>query len=323
MVPSPLKKFLLCAAVAAAVSLSVSCEKDRSQAEWWQGEQERIEVSQQLELKNYRFGQVYTEDFEELEGLRLKMKSATSSLRLLRQQQLALSDEVASMEGMQDEFRASTIREQRHRAVGSSFETIRLVCGRTFEKVKVSAIDDAGVTIRHADGSARLRFADLSAEQQVIFGLEADLAIAATGREAGEAAEYERWVDGRMAVLDEQQKADRATARLEDQAAREERSQLASQKAMTSSTRALAQPATTTGSRSWGYSRYYSGYRTYRPTYRNVYYSTPSYQNDFQSAVSVRAPFPQFTRSTGTGCASPVVLPKCQSFADTATSPTP
>ncbi len=315
--------FLRCAAVTVAASFSVSCEKNRSQAEWWQGERERIEVSQQLELKNYRFEQVYTEDFEELEVLRLKMKSATSSLGLLRQQQRALSDEVASMEGMQDEFRASTIRDQRHRVIGASFETIRLVSGRTFEKVKVSAIDDAGVTIRHADGSARLRFADLSSEQQVIFGLEADLALAATGREAGEAAEYERWVDGRMAVLNKQEKADKATARREDQAAREERSQLASQKAMASTTRALAQPATSTGSRSWGYSRYYSGYRTYQPTYRNVYYNTSSGQNDFQSAVSVRAPFPQFTRSTGTGCASPVILPRRQSFADTAISPNP
>jgi len=323
MISTSVMKFFLCAAVAAAAALSVSCERGGRQAEWWEGERERIEFSQQLELKKYRLEQVYTEDFEELEGLRLKMDAATSSLRVLRQQQLALSNEVASLEGGQAEFRASTIRDQRHRAMGASFETLRLVSGRTFEKVKVSAIDDAGVTIRHADGSERLRFADLTPEQQVIFGLEADLALAATGKEAGEAALYERWVDDRMAIVHEQQKADKATARREDQAARERRSQLASQQAMASSTRALAQPATISGNRSWGYSRYYSGYRTYQPTYRNVYVSTPSYRNDFRSAVSVRAPFPQFTRSTGTGCASPVMIPRCRSFADTALSPTP
>ena len=67
MISTSVMKFFLCAAVAAAAALSVSCERGGRQAEWWEGERERIEFSQQLELKKYRLEQVYTEDFEELD----------------------------------------------------------------------------------------------------------------------------------------------------------------------------------------------------------------------------------------------------------------
>lgn len=304
-------------AITAAAFFAAGCGKNQNQAAWWQGEQERIALSHQLGLKEYRFEQVHTHDFEELQGLRKAVEAATSALRSLRQQQLSLSVEVVSLEGTWGGFREAAIRNQRQRAIGKAFETIQLVSGRKFQQVRVSAIDDAGVTIRHADGSARLRFADLNAEQQVVFGLEADLALAATGREADAVAHYERWVDEQMTVVHEKAKIDSEIARGDEVAARQQRSQLASQQAAVSETRALAQAATSVGS-SWGYSRYYSNYRTYRPTYYNVYDSAPSSRSkDWGTAVSARPVVPQFTRSTGTGCASPVMEPKCRSFANT------
>jgi hypothetical protein len=317
MISPSSKKFSLCVAITAAVLFSVGCEKGQNQAEWWQGEQERIELNHQLELKKYRFEQVDTRDFEELEGLRDTIDAATSSLRSLRQQRLSLNDEVASLEGKWGEFRESTIRNQRHRVIGNSFEVIHLVSGRKFQNVTVSAIDDAGVAIRHADGSARLCFADLNSEQRLFFGLEEDLALAAADKEVAAAASYERWIDDRMAIIHEQKMKNSEITRREELSARQERSQLASQQVAAPKTRALAQAAAAVGSRSWRYSRYYSTYRTYRPIYRDVYYSTPSYNHNCRAIFSPRPIFPQFVRPTGSGCASPSVVPKCQSFTNT------
>jgi hypothetical protein len=304
-------------ALAAGVFLSVSCDRGSSQAEWWQGEQERIGLSQQLELKKYRFEQVSNRDLESLERLRNATETAASALRSLRQQHLTLSHEVASLEGNWGEFRESTIRNQRHRAIGKTFESVLLASGRKFQGVTVAAIDDAGVTIRHADGSARLRFVDLDSDQRLFFGLEADLALEAANKEAEATVAYERWIDDRMAIVHEQERKDSEAARREDLALRQERSRLASQNAAASKTRALAQAPTAFGNRSWGYSGYYSTYRTYRPTYRPVYYySTPSY-NNCRTFVSPRTVFPQSAWSSGTGCVSSSVVPKCKSFANT------
>lgn len=310
MVEKALKKFLSCVTIAATAFFSVGCEKDYSQAEWWQGEQERVSLSQELQLKKYRLGQVDAHGFEELEGLRNATAATTSSLRSLRQQRLTLNDEVASLEGKWGEFREATIRNQRHRAIGKTFEAIHLVSGRQFQDVTVAAIDDAGVTIRHADGSARLRFADLDSEQQVFFGLEADLALAATDKEAEAIAVYERWIDNRMASIHEQERKDSEITRREELAARELRSQLASTQVAASKTRALAQAATPVGNQSWGNSSDYSTFRTYRPTYRYIYYYvTPSYQSSCPAVVP--------TRTGGTGCVSPYMTPTCQPFTDT------
>jgi hypothetical protein len=299
-------------ALAAGAFLSVSCNRGPSQAEWWQGEQERIGLSQQLELKKYRFEQVSTRDFESLERLRNATETAASTLRSLRQQHLTLSHEVASLEGKWGEFRESTIRNQRHRAIGKTFEAMHLASGRKFQNVTVAAIDDAGATIRHADGSARLRFADLDSEQQVFFGLEADLALDAADKEAEATVAYERWIDDRMAIVHEQERKDSEAARREEQAARLERSQLAASQGATARLRRLSQPATPVGRRYWGYSDYYSTYRSYRPRYRNVYYSTPSYYRNCQTVTSL-----QSSRATITRSNSASVAPKCQSFANT------
>lgn len=226
-----------------------------------------------------------------------------------------------SLEGKWKGFRESTIRSQRHRAVGKTFETIHLASGRKFHDVTVAAINDAGVTIRYANGSARLRFADLDSAQQVYFGLEEDLALEAEGEEAEATAFYERWVDERMAILHEQERKDSEIARREDLALRQRRSELASQNAAAPETRALAQAATTFGNRSWRYSGYYSNYktyRTYRPAYRYVDYCTPPNDGgNCRTLVFPRAVFPQAARTSGTGCVSPSMVPKCKSFANT------
>lgn len=260
-------------------------------------------------LKSYRLAQASGKDLDGLARLRDSTEATAVSLRALRQQRLTVGDEVAALEGQWSGFREAAIREQRQRAMGKTFETLDLVTGRKFREVSVAAIDDAGVTIRHADGSARLGFADLDSAQQVFFGLEADLALVAEKEDARAVAAYERWIETRMAIVHERETWDSEIAKREELAAQQKWAQLAAQHVAASQVRPLAQAATSVGSRSWGYSGDYSSYRAYRPTYRYIYcYSTPSYNSSCPTVVSG-----QCTPAKGRGKVPPSIDPKCKS----------
>ena len=289
----------------------VGCGKNQDLSGWWQGEQQRIELSHQLELKKYRYEQVYSHDFEQLESLRHSTAKAGPMLEALRRQRLTLSDQIESLTGQWVGFRESKIQDQRQHAMRKTFEKLTLVSGRTFVEASVASIDDSGVTIRHADGSARLRFADLDARQRIFFGLEADLARAAEEQEARDLAAYESWVDKRMVAIDEKKTKDAENGRREDSASQRTRAVLAAQLLTAANVRPLARPATNVGSRSWSYSGNYSNYRAYRPTYRYVYYNnTPDYT--CRPAASV---YP--CRVISPYIYTPPVVTKHKSFADT------
>lgn len=305
------KPFASAATIILASCLVVGCGKRQDLSGWWQDERERIELSQQLELKKYRFEQAYSHDFEQLKNLRRSTTANVAVVKSLKQQRGELANRIESLEGQWPEFRESTIREQRLRAMRQTFAKLTLISGRTLVDVSVASIDDSGVTIRHADGSARLRFADLDVRQREFFGLDADLALAAEKQEALDAAAYESWVAQRMVALDHQKQKDSETVRLGELAARQSRTALAAQVASASAARPLAQPATNVGNRSWRYSDY-SAYRSYRPTYRYVYYyNTPSY---ICQPTTMRVSPGQMT--TPYVC-TPRIVPTSKSFADT------
>ena len=313
MVSSIQRKLATCAAVTLAAFSLAGCGKDSDRAAWWQGEQERIGLGQQLELKNFRFEQACSDDLENLERLRQAAKETASMLDSLRQRRVSLGGEVESLERNRVAFRESMIRAQRQRATGKTFEALNLVSGRKFHDVSVASIDDAGVTIRHVNGSARLRFADLDAKQREFFGLEADLALVAEEKESRDAAAYGRWIDQQMAAARAKDEAVAKNVTREDLGARQARSLIAAQQVAASNARPLAQPSTSVGIRSWSSSGSYSNYRVNRPTYRYVYYSTPSYDySPCLPQVSV-----QTGRAVGTGYVCPTVRPKCKSIVDT------
>lgn len=319
MVSSIQRKLATCAAVTLAAFSLAGCGKDSDRTAWWQGEQERIGLGQQLELKKFRFEQACSDDFENLGRLRQAAKVNASMLDPLRQRRVSLGGEVESLERNRVAFRESMIRAQRQRATGKTFEVLNLVSGRKFQDVSVASIDDAGVTIRHVNGSARLRFADLDARQRVFFGLEADLALVAEERETRDAAAYGRWIDKQMASAREKEEPVSKSVTREDLDARQARSLIATQQVAASNARALAQPSTSVGTRSSSSPGSYSNYRVYRPTYRYVYYSTPSYDySPCLPQVSV-----QTGQVVGTGCVTPPVPPRCESFVDTTIPPIP
>jgi hypothetical protein len=158
---------------------------------------------------------------------------------------------------------------------------------------------EPGVTLRHGDGSARLRFADLDPSQRDFFGLEESAALAAVQQESRDAFAYERWIDSGVAAVREKESRVSAEVERRAQLAREERARIASQQLLAASDRALAQPAKSVGS---SYSRYDSSYRSRRPTYRYIYhnpsnYCAPRYQrsNSYDGRVTIHQGFPKDT----------------------------
>ncbi len=148
----------------------------------------------------------------------------------------------------------------------------------------MASIDDAGVTIRHSEGSARLRFDDLDAGQRSMFGLEGDLAAAAEAVESSDSAEYERWVDTRMASIRNTEQRLALAARRDDSSSFREWQAVVARQLAIAQSRALARPASAVGSGSWAGS--YPRYRTYRPSYRTVW--TPAYYPACRGITSVR-----------------------------------
>ena len=296
-------------AIIAATLMAAGCGKRQDTADWWQGEQQRIELSHQLELKQYRFEQTYSHDFEQLESFRRSTKVVGPQLISLRQQRLTLGDQIESLEGQWGHFRESAIRDQRQQAMRKTFEKLTLVSGRTFVNASVASIDDAGVTIRHTDGSARLRYADLDAKQRILFGLEADLAQAADQKEARDVAAYESWVETRMLALNEKRMKESAVAERVESANQRTRAARAAQMVTAANVRPLAQPASNVSSRSWSYSRAYS---SYRPSYHHVYYNyTPAYNcQSYGYSVYPSRPLPP-------NAYNPPVVTRRRSFADT------
>ncbi len=255
--------------------LVTSCVKKEASVSWWQREKERIELSHQLALKEMRFQQLDSQILPRLEELRQSNQSMATSIQSLKLRKIAAGNEVESLENQFSGFKQSVLTAQRNRSQGRTFAALATLSGRTYQNVVVASIDDAGVTIRHANGSARLRYDDLDANQRLLFGLDGVLAAAATQRESSETAAYERWTDEQLLVQNAK-KEKRADAALRDELmAQQNRRLAAARQVVAAETRPLAQPARSFNS---GSSRYYSSYRSYRPFYRYVSY-TPSYCN--------------------------------------------
>jgi hypothetical protein len=265
------------AALGLGLVLSVSCHTDEGRVEWWQAEQERIALSHLLELKEFQHSQTFGSTYHELQKIREIAEFDAISIRVLSERRSILQNEVQLLAVELAEFKKLAIQRQREQATGRTFEKLVLPSGRTFSNARVAAINDAGVTLRHAEGSARMRIDDLSPEQQVFFGLEVDLAIAAERREFESAVSYERAVDVQLAAMKVQEKLNAESAMREEAVRRAKRTQIAAQQTIASSIRPLSQPATRLGSRSWDPYSYRMQYPSDRFYYGYTYYSSPTY----------------------------------------------
>jgi hypothetical protein len=207
----------------------------------------------------------------------------------LQRDRNALDAEIKGMEVRNEEFVRLAIQGLRMKALGRKFDRFSVNDGRTFENVTVTGVDDGGVAIRHEHGTARFRFAELSAGQSELFGLDERSGLAAADRERRESIAYERRIDEELDAMREKEERIAAVARRSEDA-RMSRPLMAVNSSRQPAS-PLAKPASPVGSGySYRSSYGYSGYRSYRPTYRYVYYHR-SVPNPFYASRACRVGF--------------------------------
>lgn len=246
-----------------AALLASGCRKGGDETAWWQGEQQRLELAHDLDLKDYRYEKADLRSFEELEKLRASNESDRKRLLDLSREQTALISEVDSIERQLLAVGGERIVKQRQMALGKKFKEFPVADGRTLKNATVAAVDDAGVTIRHEDGSARLVYADLDDRQRQFFALDEHASLAAQEVERRQAIAYELWIDNTVALKQAKNEQVALEARRQEQRIRQELSLIAARQTRPSNARTLAQPART----------FSSGYSSYsRPNYRYIYH---------------------------------------------------
>jgi len=262
------------AAVVGIFLLSTGCNSEKGQAAWWQGEGERVELEQKLALKSYRFSQFAGDDFEAFQDLTAVARKTKESLETLHHRRRQLESEVTSCENQWPQFRETILRDHRHHLIGETFESLKSTTGREYKNVTVAQIDDAGVTFRHDAGSARLGIGELDAKQQLVFGLDADLAMVAETKERQEGAAYDQWIDKQLVAVKGAEERKSEAASEQQEASEWKRSQLVARQYATSRERPLAQGSSSVGYR---FSRTYNSYPSYTPAYRYIYSNSSSY----------------------------------------------
>ena len=187
------------------------------------------------------------------------------------------------------------VESRRAEALGKPMESFRTMEGRIYRDVVITRISAGGVSFKHADGAARLRFEELSPGQRKYFGIEEEEAAEVYRKEAERRAAYEMLVEERTEerrVLAEKEAAEREEAwRVAMAAAAAERAKAADETSATIPFYPTIKRVDTQirRTRSYGsYGSYYGGYygyslySSYRPSHHRgwrsggFYCPTPS-----------------------------------------------
>lgn len=254
-----------------------SCQQRREDQVFWELEQSRIELQERLNLAEYRLQQHDGGKFDEWKALSAARDASMRRIQQLESERAALVEEIASLERDSSEMELAWIQQQRSNSLGKTFERLTTKNGRVLENASVTRIDDGGVSIRHEHGAAKLRFDDLTTEQQNLFGLSESRAQVALNREKVASAAYDQQVEQQLQVARDQQLAKQDTQALEKRRASARVSPQQTSLASNRSDNPLRQPATRFGSRSWSSDSFV---RSRRPTYR-YYYLTNGCSNPF------------------------------------------
>ncbi len=159
---------------------------------------------------------------------------------------------------------AADVETRRAEALGKPMKTFRTLEGRTYRDVVITKINAGGVSFKHEDGTARLRFDELSPGQRKYFGIEGETAAEVYRTEAERRAAYEKLVEKReeeRRVLAEKEAAEREEAwQLAMESAAAERAKAAAEPAVTIPPRPTIQRVDTRVRRSRSYGSSYGGY---------------------------------------------------------------
>ncbi len=273
--------------------------------EWLKLEADRVKRSHQVELLKLRLSKLETRDDEFVE--RSSELDGDVELRALLMARVEeLRGELAVLSEQVDRERFEWVRERREAAIGRSFATLEGGRGRTFEDAVITRVTDVGIEFRHATGTARLAAAEMSSEQQGLFGIDPELAAEALQTERATARAYETWIDSALSE---------AHGRAVEAALAE-----------STVSRPLAQPVTasvgnpTTSRlrdepRSFGRNRYTDWYPYYsrsRYSYRGTgYYCAPSWYRVRNSYPNIRVASSNWSYTPrANSCPSPVITPR-------------
>jgi DNA gyrase/topoisomerase IV subunit A len=265
--------------------LLVACEHNQKQALMSDMEQQKIELTHQVELQKYRLAKTDTGEIPELKRFRTQINQSAGLLSGLKFRKSVAQEQVATLQAQFAKLREQTIADRRHAAYGQTYDTLRLASGREFEKVSVISIDDTGVAIRHSVGTARLRYSDLDQSQRVQFGIEADSAIIALEKEAQAASVYDKAISTQIAAIQEKQAIASSLKIAADLAENQEKSRFKTiamndaSASIAAKPRALAEPAVPVGRRA--HYTYGSSYDRYpnNSTFVRYYNVVPTYTN--------------------------------------------
>jgi hypothetical protein len=180
--------------------------------EWLRLEAERVKLAHQVELMNLRLAKVENRDGEWAQ--RSAGLDQDVALRALLEEKVGtLKSEVAERIVQVERERSELLQALRLESVGRSFDQLAGARGRTFEKVVITRVTDVGIEFRHATGTARIAAAELTPDQQGLFGLDPLIAGEAMEKERELVQAYDRWIDGRIEVAKVEQE-EVASARL-------------------------------------------------------------------------------------------------------------
>jgi hypothetical protein len=275
LIPNP---WLPLAALAAVVLASCEKSSDPQRLAWWEAEQERLELTQQIALARYRLDHLPKDESGTLDTLRTGIADASRRHTGLIEHLTALRTEITDLEAQGAQYVVENRLAARNAALGTRHESFTDSSARTFRNAVVTSIDDAGVTLRHDDGISRLDYFKLTPSQREWLGLEQTTAAAALEREQTAAIAYDQWIDQGMITLRTKQQEERAAA-----ANREQQDLTRQLMAMVSKASTLPAATPTPTSRRSSWSERWERTSYYRPR-RTIYY------------YPVRTCYPQSTR---------------------------
>jgi uncharacterized protein YqgQ len=168
---------------------------DSSNETWLENERYRMDLEAQIEVASMRLERLEREGENGKLGAAIEnLENSVAKFDSRMKEFTTLSREVVKLEEQFLAFREKRSEELRSRAVGFKWPEFVSASGRSLKDVEVITVDDSGVMLRHKDGSARLRYGDLTEEQRCFFGLEEESAIAAMKEELRRAQAYEQWL---------------------------------------------------------------------------------------------------------------------------------
>jgi hypothetical protein len=168
--------------------------RDTHDEHWWALECEREDLQGKLELARIRLDARTGPDDPRLVNAREAAGKGASRLSGLREKVVELKSMIARSEEAFAQLQENRVSETRRLALGKEWTEFSSRDGRRYEQVKVAAIDDGGVTLRHLHGATKLRYADLTEEQRLLFALDREASDLAEVAEKKQAEAYHSWV---------------------------------------------------------------------------------------------------------------------------------